>query len=167
MRFMSLEINEAPIAKETKLDAWLNAYIQTGDAVKSVAIAGYETKNPDVIASQNLKRCAGRILEETKHHIGKLAPQAIKTLDSIMQDSKAADSNRITAEKALASYSGLDVQLTEDLTKHDNRSDQELQEALVTMIKDKNVPPELMQAFRIATNNTSQADVIDIKAVKQ
>lgn len=167
---MGLQGKQSPIPKLTKLDAWLDHYILTGDELAAVDFAEYECKDAKVrrtIAAQNIKRCSDRILEATRLHIGKLAPKAVSVLSALMQDESQAGSNRITAAKAVASYSGLDVKLTEDLTKHDTRSDKELLSNLTALIQSENMPPELRAAITNATAQNTPDNVTPLKKANE
>lgn len=167
MRFMDLSDNSEQEVTTSKTEQWLAHYIRTGDPLISVDLAEYNyktTKARTAIAHQQLAKHADAILDATKKHVARLAPQAINVLSELMMDSEQAGSNRITAAKAVASYSGLDVQRTLDETPKDSRSDSELQSELISLINSGSMPPELMQAFRIATNQTKGAEIIPMKA---
>lgn len=147
----------------TKVDLWFKSFIETGDASAAVDVAGYDYSTPESkkqIAYQNKMRCADKILDATRIKLNNHAPMAIAQLANLSQNAES-EAVRRQAAKDIAAMAGLDVQRTEDLTKHDTRSDKELIEALSQMLKSDSLPIELKQAISMATSE----DVIPMKKV--
>jgi len=134
MECITLMSNRIQKPAKTKKQQWLESYLSCGDPLKSVDLAGYNYGSKAaqaVIACRNKKELSAEIQEHTLQQIATIGPQAIESLTDMMINS-TQDSVRVTAAKALASYAGLDIQRTEDITRQDTRTDEQLIDSILS-----------------------------------
>jgi len=130
-----VELKQPNDGEQSPSERWLAAYLEHGDALKAVDDAGYQCSTPHsrrCTAYRLKKRHADAILDDARQKIKEFAPIAIKQLGELALNSEQ-DSVKATASKALCSYAGLDVQITEH--RQDSRTDEQLIDAIAQSCK--------------------------------
>jgi len=118
------------IDKKEKEAAFIQAYVETGDCQKAALDAGY---SHGTYGYQLRDKLVDEIRDAVNRRIAGVAPMALSTLTKLAQDAESESVKR-QAAKDIMSLGGFDIVRTEDVSKVDTRTDEELGTAMIAQL---------------------------------